>query len=29
LLKDIDANPEKYSFWFKTILIEMERKKII
>ncbi len=29
LLKDIEANPEKYSFWFKIILDEMKKKGII
>lgn len=26
LLKDIDNNPEKFTFWFKTILLEQSEK---
>ena len=29
LEKDITANPDKYSFWFKIILDELRKKKII
>jgi isopentenyl-diphosphate delta-isomerase len=29
LLGDIEKNPEQYSFWFKIILDEMKKKKII
>lgn len=29
LEKDINSNPDKYSFWFKIILDELRKKKII
>ena len=29
LMDDIQKNPEQYSFWFKIILEEMKKKKII
>lgn len=29
LLKDIDANPHQYSFWFKIILEELKKRNII
>ena len=28
LLKDIELNPEKYSFWFKIILEEMKKRQL-
>jgi len=29
LLKDVEEKPEKYSFWFKIILKEMQSKKML
>lgn len=29
LLKDVESNPEKYSFWFKIILKEMEKRELL
>ena len=29
LLKDVKAKPEKYSFWFKIILKEMEKRELL
>ena len=29
LLKDVDKNPEKYSFWFKIILEEMSKRELL
>ncbi len=29
LIKDMDAHPEKYSFWFKVILDEMKKRDLI
>lgn len=29
LMTDIKANPEKYSFWFKVILKEMEQRNLL
>ncbi len=29
LLQDVEQNPEKYSYWFKVILKEMENRKLL
>lgn len=29
LLKDVDKNPKKYSFWFKIILEEMSKRELL